>query len=310
MKRFGSALAAAAFFLSLGGASAAPSIGARPAITGISHLAIYSADLQASDRFYAFVLGARKGPDPEDPSGVRYYFSPRQFVELLPLPPGQGASRLAHAAFDTADAPRLRAWLSARRAEPVSALHRGPDGSLWFETRDPEGNRVQFVQPAARSAAAFPGAVSGRIIHLGYLARDRAAEDHFYRDLLGFRPYWHGAMREGAVDWVSQQVPDGRDWLEYMMVGPGSTVPLDRVDANQLGVLNHFSLGVANMEAAVTRMLAEGRVSPRHDGPSMGRDGKWQANFYDPDGTRVELMEFRPAMKPCCSEFTAESPAG
>jgi catechol 2,3-dioxygenase-like lactoylglutathione lyase family enzyme len=309
MKRFGSALAAAAAFLPLAGASAAPSAGARPAITGISHLALYSADLRASDRFYAFVLGARKGPDPEDPSGVRYYFSPRQFVELLPLPPGQGASRLAHAAFDTADAPRLRAWLSARRAEPVSALHRGPDGSLWFETRDPEGNRVQFVQPAARSAAPVPGAVSGRIIHLGYLARDRAAEDRFYRDLLGFRPYWHGAMREGAVDWVSQQVPDGRDWLEYMMVGPGSTVPLDRVDANQLGVLNHFSLGVANMEAAVTRMLAEGRVSPRHDGPSMGRDGKWQANFYDPDGTRVELMEFRPVMKPCCSAFTAASPA-
>jgi catechol 2,3-dioxygenase-like lactoylglutathione lyase family enzyme len=305
MKRFGSALAAACLFL---GGAAPPSAGTRPAITGISHLAIYAADLQASDHFYAFVLGARKGPDPEDPNGVRYYFSPRQFVELLPLPPGQGPSRLAHAAFDTADATSLRAWLSAHRAEPVSALHRGADGSLWFETRDPEGNRVQFVQPGARSAAAIPGAVSGRIIHLGYLARDRAAEDRFYRDLLGFRPYWRGAMREGAVDWVSQQVPDGRDWLEYMMVGPGSTVPLDRVDANQLGVLNHFSLGVANMEAAVTRMLAEGRVSPRHDGPSMGRDGKWQANFYDPDGTRVELMEFRPVMKPCCSAFTAASP--
>jgi len=41
----------------------------------------------------------------------------------------------------------------------------------------------------------------------------------------------------------------------------------------------------------------------------MGKDGKWQANFYDPDGTRVELMEFQPVMAPCCSAFTAESPA-
>jgi hypothetical protein len=40
----------------------------------------------------------------------------------------------------------------------------------------------------------------------------------------------------------------------------------------------------------------------------MGRDGKWQANLYDPDGTRVELMEFQPVAKPCCSSFTAESP--
>jgi hypothetical protein len=40
----------------------------------------------------------------------------------------------------------------------------------------------------------------------------------------------------------------------------------------------------------------------------MGRDGKWQANLYDPDGTRVELMEFQPVTKPCCSNFTASSP--
>jgi len=141
------------------------------------------------------------------------------------------------------------------------------------------------------------------------MVHDRAAEDKFYRDLLGFRPYWHGAMKEGATDWISQQVPDGHDWLEYMMVGDGSTTPLAKVDAHTLGVLNHFSLGVANMEAAVTTLIAGNRLSPRHDGPSMGRDGKWQANLYDPEGTRAELMEFKPVTKPCCSEFTAESPS-
>jgi hypothetical protein len=40
----------------------------------------------------------------------------------------------------------------------------------------------------------------------------------------------------------------------------------------------------------------------------MGKDGKWQANLYDPDGTRVELMEFQPVTDPCCSPFTAPSP--
>ena len=297
-----------AALLAIGAAPAPPT--ARPPITGISHLAVYSADLAASDHFYGFILGGRKALDPEDPHGVRYYFSATQFVELLPLPPGQGPSRLAHAAYNTTDAAQLRAWLAARGVGSLSDLRHSSDGSVWFETRDPEGNAVQFVQPAARRGRSVPGAVSGRIIHIGYLAHDRAAEDRFYRNLLGFRPYWYGAMQEGSVDWVSQQVPDGHDWLEYMMVGPGSTVPLDRVDARQLGVLNHFSLGVPNMEAAVTKLLAEGRISPRHDGPSMGRDGKWQANLYDPDGTRVELMEFRPVMKPCCSGFTAESPAG
>jgi hypothetical protein len=65
---------------------------------------------------------------------------------------------------------------------------------------------------------------------------------------------------------------------------------------------------VPNMEKAVTTLIDEDRESPRHDGPQMGKDGKWQANLYDPDGTRVELMEFQPVTKPCCSAFTAASP--
>ena len=40
----------------------------------------------------------------------------------------------------------------------------------------------------------------------------------------------------------------------------------------------------------------------------MGRDGKWQLNVYDPDGTRVELMEFTPKQTPCCAPFTAPHP--
>jgi hypothetical protein len=94
-----------------------------------------------------------------------------------------------------------------------------------------------------------------------------------------------------------------------MMVGDGSTLVLAKVDQRQLGVLNHFSLGVANMKQAVTTLIAEDRLSPRHDGPSMGLAGEWQANLYDPDGTHVKLMEFQPVTKPCCSAFTAESPA-
>jgi hypothetical protein len=40
----------------------------------------------------------------------------------------------------------------------------------------------------------------------------------------------------------------------------------------------------------------------------MGRDGKWQLNLFDPDLSRVELMEFRPAEKPCCSDFQGPHP--
>ena len=286
----------------------------RPPITGISHIALYAADPAASRHFYVDILGAREAPDPEDAHGRRYYVSARQFVELLPLPAGQGISRFAHVAYDTSDVAELRDYLVARKYASVSAIGRGADGSLWFSIYDPEGNLIEFIQPAAGAAAeispAEPSAVSGRIIHVGYLVHSRVAEDRFYVGTLGFRPYWVGAMQPGTVDWVSQQVPDGHDWLEYMLVGPGSTTPLDRVDARELGVLNHFSLGVASVKDAMAKLTAANRLSPRHDGPQMGRDGKWQANLYDPDGTRVELIEFQPVTAPCCSKFTADSPKG
>lgn len=282
---------------------------ARPAITGISHMCVYAADAAASENFYGHILGAAKSSDPFDASGAVYSFSPTQFVEVLPLPAEHTISRLNCVAFNTADAKGLRTYMEAHHAEGLGSVESAKDGSLWFKSHDPEGNLVEFVQsghPRVVPATAKP--IGTRIIHVGYMVHSKPVEDKFYLDLLGFRPYWHGAMKPDSTDWISLQVPDGHDWIEYMMVGDGSTTSLDSVNAQHLGVLNHFSIGVPNMEKAVTTLYAEDRLSPRHDGPQMGKDGKWQANWYDPDGTRVELMEFQPVMKPCCSEFTAASP--
>jgi catechol 2,3-dioxygenase-like lactoylglutathione lyase family enzyme len=281
----------------------------RPKITGISHMCVYSSDAAASEHFYREILGGSKGADPQDPGGTRYYFSPVQFVEVLPLPADHSIGRMGCVAWNTEDAGGLLQYLRARGVQGLSELRTGSDGSRWFQVKDPEGNPVQFVQPGRPAAMASDARPIGvRVIHVGYVVRDRAAEDRFYKEILGFRPYWFGSKQPNHVDWVSQQVPDGHDWLEYMMVGDGSTVPLSRVDQRQLGVLNHFSIGVPNMEQAMTTLIGENRLSPRHDGPQMGLDGKWQANLYDPDGTRVELMEFQPVTKPCCSPFTADSP--
>lgn len=285
---------------------AAPQQAERPPVTGISHIAFYAHDLPAADHFYGYVLGGTKAPDPEDPAGARYYFG-KQFIEVLPASTIEAGGMLAHVAYSTSEASGLRAYLLAHGGRP-GELRSGADGSRWFTILDPEGNKVEFVTGSRAPATASHGSISSRILHVGYLVRNRAAEDAFYRGLLGFRPYWFGAMHDNAVDWVSQQVPEGRDWLEYMMVGPGSTVPVTNLDRRELGVLNHVSLAVDNMEGAMTRLYADDRLPARHDGPSMGRDGKWQANLYDPDGTRVELMEYHAVAKPCCSIFTAPDP--
>ncbi len=139
----------------------------------------------------------------------------------------------------------------------------------------------------------------------------REAEDKFYRDLLGFRPYWYGGMQDDKVDWVSQQVPDGHDWVEYMMTsGPSGTGIPANMTQQTLGVLDHFAVGEKSVEDAFKVLQAGNRLEGRHDAaPKIGKDGKGQFNMYDPDGIRAELMNFHATEKPCCSAFTAEDPA-
>ena len=83
------------------------------------------------------------------------------------------------------------------------------------------GNLVIFVQSGSNKQVAqappSPDAASRRIIHVGFIVRDAAKEDTFWRDVLGFRPNWHGGMTDTTTDWSSVQVPDGTDWLEYML---------------------------------------------------------------------------------------------
>jgi len=105
-------------------------------------------------------------------------------------------------------------------------------------------------------------------------------------------------------------VPDGTDSLEYMIVGtPGERGIPPRMSAATLGVLNHFSLGIPNAEAADTLLWSQDRLTGQTNTPKIGRDAKWQLNLLDPDGTRAELMEFHAVAKPCCSPFTAADPA-
>ncbi len=127
-------------------AQAAPE---RPKITGVSHLAIYAADMAATEHYFVHVVGAVKMPDPENPAGVKYALSGTQYVEVLPLPADAGVSRMDHAAFNTTSAEGMRNYLAAKDWKTPAKVSRGTDGSLWFAVHDPEGNKIEFVQPPA-----------------------------------------------------------------------------------------------------------------------------------------------------------------
>jgi hypothetical protein len=103
-----------------------------------------------------------------------------------------------------------------------------------------------------------------------------------------------------GIDWYEIQVPDGHSWIEYML-----NIPVNP-DHKELGVQNHFSLGVKDIHVAAEQLRKNGLQ--KLDGPEIGRDGKWSFDIYDPDDTRVEFMEFKPAQKPCCHPYEAAHP--
>ncbi|HEU4634849.1 MAG TPA: VOC family protein [Edaphobacter sp.] len=271
----------------------------RPAITGIAFVRVYTSDAAASSKFYGQTLGFSSSKDKAE--GVtRYPLSDLQWIEVAPLPSPAPATRLEAVGFMTRDARALESYLKAHAVQIVDPLRKGR-----FSVRDPEGNLIFFVQEvrgAAVPPAVSPTAVSHRIIHTGFVVKDPATENRFYRELLGFRPYWHGGRNETTTDWISQQVPEGSDWLEYMLnVAPDAT-------PKQLGSSDHMSLGVTHMSDAIAALERNHCEGPNCTAAKTGHDGKTQLNLFDPDLTRVELMEFQPRQKPCCSEYTAQHP--
>jgi len=269
----------------------------RPAITGIAFVRFYASDAAASASFYAKTLGFSSSKDGDI---TRYPVNDLQWIETTPLPNPAPAARQAAVGFMTRDAGALVQYLKAHSVEIVDPLKNGR-----FSVRDPEGNLIVFVQEVKGAAVPPPvpaTAASRRMIHAGFVVKDRAAEDRFYRDILGFRPYWYGGFDDTTINWVSQQVPEGSDWLEYMLNNGPSPSP------KQLGSSDHISLGVEHMADAVAALARNGCEGPNCTAAKIGRDGKVQLNLFDPDLTRVEFMEFKPSAKPCCSEFTAAHP--
>jgi catechol 2,3-dioxygenase-like lactoylglutathione lyase family enzyme len=269
----------------------------RPAITGIAFVRVYASDMAASDTFYAKTIGL-KGTKSGDI--VRYDVSDSQWVEVKPLPSPAPASRLEAVAFTTRDAAGMEKYLKAHGVAIVEPLKGGV-----FGVKDPEGNLILFVQEGTKVAgvpAASATATSHRIIHAGLMVRDRAAEDKFYKDLLGFTPYWAGGPTPEKTNWVSQQVPDGSDWLEYML-NVSATPSL-----KELGVVDHMALGTVHMSDVVAQLAKNGCQGPNCTASKMGADGKVQLNMYDPDLTRIEFMEFEPSGPVCCSPFTGKHP--
>lgn len=273
----------------------------RPHILGIDHVSFYTTSPNGVQKLYADVLGLASAA-PVEPGGTMRFVVGQQWVGYSPAPDPKATDRMDHVALATDNIAALRKYLTEQGIKAPQIQGRS-DHTLFFMVTDPDGHAIEFVEREKGEAAPAAAAVSRHIIHAGFLVYHREAEDHFYRDILGFRPYWHGGMKDTQTDWLALQVPDGTDWIEYMLNQP------EHADLRLTGVMNHISLGVVDMKKAQAILESHGWKPHGEEEAKLGKDGKWQLNLYDPDLVRVELMEFKPAQKPCCSDFTGPHPS-
>jgi catechol 2,3-dioxygenase-like lactoylglutathione lyase family enzyme len=114
----------------------------RPAITGIAFMRVYTSDPSGAQKFYGDTLGYQR----HDVRGDWVYpVNHAQWIEVVPhLGPEQNG-RMAAIAFTTRDAAGLEKYLRAKDVAIDEPIHAGE-----FSVRDPEGNRVIFVQGAAK----------------------------------------------------------------------------------------------------------------------------------------------------------------
>jgi catechol 2,3-dioxygenase-like lactoylglutathione lyase family enzyme len=267
-----------------------------PRILGIAHMALYVSDLPKARAFYKDFLGFDEPYNLKREDGSdRIAFikiNEQQYFELFAEGP-KNDGQLNHIAFYTNDAEGLRHAMATSGVTVPAVVGHGRIGNANFNVVDPDGHTVEIVQyePTGRTVRErgkfIPETrIATHAAHIGVLVGPLGRSMKFYQRQLGFQEIWRGGPSAQQLSWVNLRVPDGEDYLELMLYD--QPPPPD-----QRGVKNHICLVVPDVAAAVARLESRParKLYERPIEVKVGVNRKRQANLFDPDGTRVELME-------------------
>ncbi len=269
---------------------------ARPRIVGLSHVALYVHDLDKSRAFYKDFLGFEEPYSLTNKDGSLHLtwikINDHQSIELFPEKE-PGTDRLYHLAVETEDAEAMRLYLQSRGLKVPDHTSKGRIGNLNYFVNDPDGHTLEIVQylPDGWTARAhgkcLPDTrISQRMPHVGIIVTNLDAALGFYGGILNGKETWRGGRNRNRLSWVNVKVPEGDDYVEFMLY---AQVPA----AGERGRQHHLCLEVADVEKA--KALLESRAARAGYSKPMeiqtGVNRKRQLNLWDPDGTRVELME-------------------
>ncbi len=287
----------AVFFLVVSGLHAQEAAPQRPKITGISHVGYFVSDLTASISYWHDFMGYDVAYDlKRDDGSVRIVFikiNDHQHVELFTDKPTVPNNMMSHICFTVDNVEQMRAYLRSQGFNVKPGKGKTKTGDYAFEIKDPDGMLVEFVQslPDGKEMQAagkfMPDTrIANSIYHAGFMVGNSEKSMDFYGRVLGFQETWRGSKSPKMLSWINMRVPDGTDYVELMLY---KGLP----ETSRWGSMNHLSLSVPDVKKAVATL--EARPAYKAYGKTLtiatGVNGKRQVNMFDPDGTRVEVME-------------------
>jgi catechol 2,3-dioxygenase-like lactoylglutathione lyase family enzyme len=269
----------------------------RPKITGISHVGYFVSDLPKAIAFWHDFLGydVYSTLPKKDSTETRIAFvkiNDNQHVELFNEAPTSPPNMMSHICFSVDNVEQMRTYLRSKGFE-VKAGDGGKtkEGDYAFEIKDPDGMLVEFIQSLptgveSQTKGKFlpPTRIADRIYHAGFLVGNSQKSIDFYGGILGFTETWRGGANPKELSWINMKVPDGEDYVEFMLY---------RDQPSKWGTKNHLSLVVPDIDKAVAELKSRPyyKTYGKELTIATGVNQKRQVNLYDPDETRVEIME-------------------
>lgn len=272
----------------------AASFGAEPAIpvTAIAGVTFLTSDPAPIRHFYAHGAGFAILSD--TPAALRFAVGRDQFLEFVPVAGYQGQRRIQFVTLWTQDLDALGRSLRDRGVATTRVVSSTGDAELEFV--DPNGDRIRAQQGPGvdNPVAGKPAPFSDHLQHMGF-AVDRAraqATIVFYRDTLGLPEALRMNGADGRLDLIKFRLSaPRRELLELILYDP----PLNKWAA---GAFDHVNFEVDDINAAY-RSLHRGGIAtlPKHL-PTVNGEHLWAINLFDPELTRIEILNLTPTSVP------------
>lgn len=151
------------------------------------------------------------------------------------------------------------------------------------------------------------------ISHAAFKCKDLDASLHYYKDVLGgelafvmlYSEFYEFKKKEAEaagkeldpVYWNAFGIYGDKPWIKYVKFGSVFVELFDAGIATELrpgdeGFLNfqHLALEVDDIKGFTETIRGKG--APIDDEPAIGLDFTWQMWSHDPDGNKVEFMQY------------------